>query len=302
MLRIFATVGVICIHAGIGNFFTWANAVFVMISGALWLEKEEINLKILYTKNILRIVTAFVFWSAFYAFFHSVVLPKMTGEYPTGKEMLVMLIQGRYHLWFCYLIVGIYIGLPFWKKIAENEMLLRYFLIVAFVFSFLIPCIQNISKLEWTTAITQIIHWDWAEYVFYFMSGYFLQKHHEMRKNGYALFIYILGIVSVICIVYAWGNSTRALKELSGACLVFVFFINLGDYVSDFRVRRLVEKGSSLCFGVYLIHDFFLTIIRMTITFDGVGGAVCQVIGTFIASLATVWLIRKVPHIGRHIT
>ena len=44
----------------------WGVPVFVMISGALFLGKE-LTLKKLYGKYILRIVTAFFFWSVLYA-------------------------------------------------------------------------------------------------------------------------------------------------------------------------------------------------------------------------------------------
>lgn len=183
LLRILAIIGIICIHAGLGTFFTWCNAMFVMISGALWLSKESIGLKKLYTKNILRIITAFIFWSVFYTLFHAFVLPHITGDHPTVKEILVMLISGRYHLWFCYLIVGIYIGIPFFYKIAENETLLKYFLTVTFFFSFLVPCIQKIPKIEWTEYMTQIINWDWTQYAFCFMPGCFLHTHPSIENS-----------------------------------------------------------------------------------------------------------------------
>ena len=86
ILRILATFAVIIIHVcsqnwnkvapssyewNVFNFFSgisrWAVPIFVMISGTLFLDnRRNINIKKLYTKNILRIITAFIFWSLFY--------------------------------------------------------------------------------------------------------------------------------------------------------------------------------------------------------------------------------------------
>lgn len=303
LLRISATVAVICLHAGLGKFSGWCNIMFVMISGALWLSKKEIDIKKLYTKNILRIIIAFLFWSAFYTFFHTVIFPKVTGEYPTVKEILVMFLEGRYHLWFCFLIVGLYIGLPFWKVISQNEMLLKYFLAVTFVFSFLIPCIQNIPILEWTAWRTQNIHWDWAEYVFYFMLGYFFHTHPLAPKQS--LIIYLTGIVSLISIGYGFGDAFSLLQSLAIACLIFTLFQNIESKM--FQKNSYIEKISVLCFGVYLIHDFFLTVCRMIATsvfhFEiGMGIKICTMLFTLFAGFGSIYLIHKIPHVGKYIT
>lgn len=310
LLRILAIVGIICIHAGMGTFFSWCNAMFVMISGALWLSKETINLKKLYVKNILRIITAFIFWSLFYTFFHSAILPHITGDKFTVKDILVMFLSGRYHLWFCYLIVGIYIGLPFWKKIAENETLLKYFLAVTFVFSFLIPCMQKIPKAEWTVYMTQNLHWDWAEYVFYFVLGYFLHTHRPTKKQSIA--IYAAGIVSLICIALEVGNSFDLLRNVAILCCVFVLFQNVEQIESIISDKeQFITQISNLCFGVYLIHDFFLTIFQLIATsifhfsndFEGnIGIQMCQMLFALLASLGCTYLIRKLPRIGRCIS
>lgn len=298
--------GVICAHAGLSGFYGWCNAMFVMVSGALWLSKKEIDIKKLYTKNILRIITAFLFWSAFYTFFHTVIFPKATGEYLTAKEILVMLLEGRYHLWFCFLIVGLYIGLPFWKVISQNEMLLKYFLAVAFVFSFLIPCIQNIPIMEWTVWRTQNIHWDWAEYVFYFILGYFFHTHRLTKKQS--LIIYMIGIVSLISVGYGFGGAFSLLQGLAIACLIFTLFQNIENHENKmFQKNSYIEKISVLSFGVYLIHDFFLTVSRMIATsvfhFEiGMGIKICVMIFTLFAGFGSIYLIHKIPHVGKYIT
>ncbi len=50
------------------------------------------------------------------------------------------------HLWYCYELIGIYVILPVIKIFTDNakEKILRYVLIVLFVFDFVIPFMGNI--------------------------------------------------------------------------------------------------------------------------------------------------------------
>ena len=53
------------VYSGLARF---AVPIFVMISGALFLDpKKDIPIRKIYSKYILRIVIAFVFWSVVYA-------------------------------------------------------------------------------------------------------------------------------------------------------------------------------------------------------------------------------------------
>ena len=96
LLRILATFGIVVLHVSglpaeyadvnelpwkidisIRILFRWCVPVFFMISGALFLSGErEVSVARLYKKTILRIATCFLFWSAFYAAAHCVIMGK----------------------------------------------------------------------------------------------------------------------------------------------------------------------------------------------------------------------------------
>ena len=69
-----------------GALTRWAVSVYVMISGALFLGRD-VPLRRLYGKNILRIVTAFIFWSLIYS------IAKYF-ELGSSKEALTHFISG----------------------------------------------------------------------------------------------------------------------------------------------------------------------------------------------------------------
>lgn len=304
ILRILATVGVICIHSGLENIFT--VELFIMISGAVWLSKSgAINLKRLYSQNILRIVTAFCFWSSFYAILHALILPHLGWPPLSVKETIVVLIQGRYHLWFCYLIVGIYIGLPFFKLISENECLLKYFLGVTYIFALVVPCLQNIPSLEWTSWMTGIINWGGFLYAFYFMTGYFLLKIQQREKKQVSCVIYLFGIVSVICRWFQVAGEFSVVFLCGRVLMIFLLCREISECCNiGRRICRIIGKGAEMCFGVYLIHDFYLTVYDCFIGKGfglKTGEGIVRAAFAAVVSFGTVWLLRKVPVFRKYI-
>lgn len=148
-LRIFSTFAVIFLHVSAQNWYSasvfstewqilnfydslvrWAVPVFVMISGALFLSKE-ISIRTLYLKHVLRMIIAFVVWSFVYAICQK-------GGYDFSEHK-VMWLAGHYHMWFIPMIIGLYIMIPIIKYIVRDEKITHYFLILAAMFSFLLP-------------------------------------------------------------------------------------------------------------------------------------------------------------------
>lgn len=110
----------------------WSVPIFVMISGALFLGRE-VSISTILKKNVARIATVFLFWSGCYALVYLVF------RHAPLSVVLSQFITGHYHLWFLYMIVGLYLLIPLLRPIVQNEMLMRYFLLLAFIFTFLLP-------------------------------------------------------------------------------------------------------------------------------------------------------------------
>lgn len=83
--------------------------VFLMISGVFFLDNDRnYTLEKLFSKNILRIVTAFIFWSTLYT-----ILNIMSSETLSIKEIITEFINGHYHMWFLFTLVGLYLVVLF---------------------------------------------------------------------------------------------------------------------------------------------------------------------------------------------
>ena len=116
-LRVIATAAVVLLHISIqgwgdvdvqsgqwmvynvwNGLVRWCVPVFVMISGALFLNpKKKVSVYRLWTRNIPRILTAFLFWSVIYALYH---LATRSGW--TGHTFAMAVLTGNYHMWFLF--------------------------------------------------------------------------------------------------------------------------------------------------------------------------------------------------------
>ncbi len=141
-LRVIATIFVIFIHASTGflyridthafdwNYANWINAatrcsvpIFVIISGYLLLKKEEAT-GTFYRKRIPKLVYPFVFWTIVYLvyYFYRYTNFELLSAEKIGAIILDKMLHGaNAHLWYLYMIIGLYLAIPFLRKILINS-------------------------------------------------------------------------------------------------------------------------------------------------------------------------------------
>lgn len=116
----------------------WCVPVFVMISGALFLDpRKELSVQVIWSKYIRHIATAFLFWSVIYAGMDLVRYPRELDLLHQCLDFLIcVLLKPADHLWFVYMIVGLYMITPILRKVvaASSRQELQYWLAVMFLF------------------------------------------------------------------------------------------------------------------------------------------------------------------------
>ena len=356
VLRIISIFSVIIIHVAAMDWYTspidslaWQSVnvyhavtrfcvpVMFMISGALFLSADrEIKLNRLWSKNICRIVMAFVFWSALYAapYWANMIIRHMDIIKSSGvnviSEFYKEILNGHFHLWFLYALLPLYILTPFIRKFINDKKLLQYFLLLSFIFAVLIPTAQAVpfintlispaaAKLNLDVAL-------FSRYSFYFILGYYLSSDalSQAAVQRYIKLIYISGIISTIITIYGTVLISFAEAKASGILLdyltpftacqsaaVFIFikrmFTGGGGINLSLRAGKIIENISELCFGVYLVHDVFNILIRFfkinLYLIEKI--PLCSVLilsfTVFLCSLLTSWLLHKVPVLKRYI-
>ena len=97
--------------------------VLVMISGIFFLDpKRTYSIEKLLKKNVFRLVTAYFFWAFCYALVDA-FLEYRTFHMEFVQSLVKNTFTGRYHLWFVYMMIGLYLLVPILRKIAESEKL-----------------------------------------------------------------------------------------------------------------------------------------------------------------------------------
>ena len=248
----------------------WTVPVFVMISGVFFLAGTQ-SLRQILRKNVLRIVTAFIFWSALYAayayFFNKCAL----------STAVTLFFSGHYHMWFLFMIVGLYLIVPLLRPIAQNETLLRYFLLLALVFNFLLPQLGALLSLfSWPLyssylSLSGMLYYHFTlGFAAYFMLGRYLSRKELSPKA--ARWCYALGVAGLIVTVVMTSYASR---RLDTATVLFYNYDSVGVLLMCLAVfvfaRRhlnfpsLGEKGhariralSRWSFGAYLVHPLFI--------------------------------------------
>lgn len=336
ILRIMATFAVIIIHIAAQNWHKvdinsyewkafniydsiarWSVPVFVMISGALFLNKTQ-SIKKIYKKYILRIITAFGFWSFFYA-----VIAFFNGS--DFKSAIYSFIIGNYHMWFLYMIVGIYIITPLIGEITKNDLLTKYFIIISLLFAVIIPnfistiSIINSNLGDFTQSIINKINLQMVlGYTIYYILGYYLSKKDISRTAS--KFIYYLGGLGFILTIFLTyiisqykGKANGvfydyfSLNVLLESLCVFVVIKKIFKYkIINDKIKNIIYLLSKYSFGVYLIHPFIIDVLNKTININSLSfNAIIAVpivsIIVFCISFLISSILNKIPILKKYI-
>lgn len=323
ILRIIATIAVVAIHVSANNWYTtspasyewnvlnfydsivrWAVPIFVMISGALFLDNDRnIETKKLYTKNILRIITAFLFWSVIYA--------GITVSTNRIEVFIQEIFLGHYHLWFLYMIIGLYMLTPILRKITEDKKTTEYFLIVSIIFTIIIPTIFKHPTLSQMTKILENIDLNFG-YVTYFVLGYYLSKLELSKKSRIIIYISsILGFLITIFGTAIISNNKMIPTNIYNEYYPNVLLESIGVFVLIKNIKfdikpkqaNMIKVLSKYSFGIYLVHDLILTELvkngLTTLTFNPIISVPCIALIVYIISLIISIILNKIPILNK---
>lgn len=343
ILRIVACFAVIIIHVcswylysdinspnwQVFNFYNsivkWSVPIFVMISGALFL-KANYSLEELYKNKILRIFISLCFWSIVYCFYIVYVNKNFDLKFILFS---LITLKGKVHLWFLYMIMGLYILVPFLKKIVEDKFLIKYFLILSLLFTFIIPkLISVISSFQkdgdvlfnnFVLSCNNFNLYFVLGYTSYFILGHFLDTETIDEKNKINI-IYTLGVIGFILTMFLSNIYIHYLGKFDElfydylsfnifleSIFVFVFIKKCFEHFkfSD-KQKNIIIKCSKYSFGAFLVHYLILDILMRFCHFTPISfnplfsvpiiGIIVFVISFFISSL-----LNKIPFLNKYI-
>lgn len=294
--------------------------LFLMISGRFFLDPErEYTFERILTRNVKKLVIAFGIWSFAYAVYACLADLDHNMIHCT-KTFIQQFLTGHYHMWFLFTLVGIYLCVPFLRKITADKKLTGQMLCVAAVFLFILPFLESV--LPFVDDILKVINNNigfglLGAHAFYFVLGYYVSVVCVPQK--WYTISFIVGIGAVIYIVLGTyrlsvqaGSSVQNLYQyetlpvlLESIAVFFLFRKLFEQSVLSNRAERILRRLSAASFGMYLIHDFFNALF---IHVGGLGWTISYVvlipvvsIGIFFVSFLSIEILRRIPVIGTYI-
>jgi surface polysaccharide O-acyltransferase-like enzyme len=329
MTRIIAIIAVIANHTVAQFLFDWnkisiinwwvsdfygavirfAVPVFLILSGYLLLDKQEDD-KIFFFKRFYKVVIPLIAWSIIFMIYKTNYNASIIFSAVFIKEFLDESIY--YHLYFLYIILGLYIITPLLRRILLHASMrdIYYYLIMWVIFT---PIVQLFITFGYNIVVPVEAA---TGYLGYYILGYIIKKEQITSKR-----IYISGILAVISLMgtvvgtYIMTSSTGQLNNsfTNGLTITIVIyssciFILLREILSRLIVAEKWQKTivtiSGATMGIYLIHPIFLSFIL-----NGVFGVhllsekiLSPIISVplvtlllFVLSLMSVLILQKIP-------
>lgn len=281
--------------AAYGAFLRPCVPLFVMISGALLLPVKG-EASVFYKKRIPRVFWPFLIWSVLYNLFPwftgvlglspQVILDffPYSGEEATRQSLSVSLgyiseIPLNFslldvHMWYIYLLIGLYLYLPFfsaWVEKASDKGKLWF--LAAWGITTLLPYYyEYVSPYLWGTC-----SWNSFGMLYYFagFNGYLMLGHYLRKLEWPVSKILAIGIPMFVigfAVTFTGFRHVTSLPEFSDEMLELFFTYNsLNVVMMTAPIFMLVKKVNvrsitiqkalanlTLCgFGIYMVHYFF---------------------------------------------
>lgn len=330
-LKAIAIFGVVVIHTCSYNYsissFNFVSSVFwgslvrasvpifFMCSGALLLAPEyRLNLKKFFSKNVLRIIYAMLFWAMAYKVFHLLALHSLTlvNVFQALKE--VLLFNQEPHLYFLQIILLVYLFLPVTKIITgyADKRQLEYLLLLWFVLGIVFPTVAAFWPFKLLSGIPMQykINETYAA-IGYGLFGYYLKQYTPWNK-----FLCILLAAAGFLLTFGGTclfSSSKAAFDTQffegmsvGVCLMAagIFgFCASSEIPQSSKVAGKFIYLSKSSFCVYLTHMFFL----YTLSYFGIKAAILPtIISTpivagiiFILSLLAYAVLSRIPIVSK---
>lgn len=335
ILRTIACICVIIIHATgeivdhadvFAGEFVFATAInslariavplFVMISGALMLD-ENYNFTVeKQKKHIKKILIFFVFWSVCYCVFFQIIRPIMKNTQISIKDIILNLLTGYHHLWYCFMIIGIYLFLPLfrlWVK-KENKKYIQYFLILAFIFNFFFRQIAEIGVkfTDWFYPVEYIfLNRGYLDYVggfsFYYILGWYI-KNFPPKKTKFlyagGILGYLISSVGSVLLSRALGEQCLTLVSFSPnvalhTAAIFVFAQAHFQKDSHTAISKFTHSIAKYSLGIYGIHELVRVCCSIAFETLKINNSLIivpvSIILTFIISYLACFIMSKLP-------
>lgn len=259
----------------IRSFVSTAVPLFLISSGALMLDPQKtLSTKKLWSKNILRLVVAMLFWALLYKLFYLIGTGNFNFKnvYHSIKEVLVF--NQEFHLYYIHITLLVYAFLPITRAFLKStdDSTLKYFIGLWFILGIVYPTVY----IYWPLNLIHGFPMQWMINMTYSAIGYGVIGYYFTKKPlslKTSIVFTLIGFLSTFVLTYMYTLKYLSLYDhfLGGMHIpvcVFAFGIfNLCKYISTILSKTIISAVvyiSKASFCIYLVHIFVLRIFSFT--------------------------------------
>lgn len=271
----------------------WTVPVFVMLSGAFML-KKNFGVKSLWLERIGHLFFILIFWN-------------VVSEFYIQKAFHISSLRNIffpnfYHLWFLYMLIGLYALLPLLKCVVEQGKEV-YLLTLWFLFEI---CVNTTGVGKSWLGLCNL---QFGDYIGYFVLGHYLYERRQWVKNKPLWPLACLGAAAMAFAI--WQTYTKTLHsgnlytEAYDNLHLYVFLTSVTLFVAfmkleispDGRFSKVIVLLSRCSLGIYLMHPFLINKVKFLIGREPMDAAGLLAVwtGTCLAVTAMTWLLLKIP-------
>ena len=255
----------------------WAVPCFVMVTGALLLDSSKnITYGKVFGKYIPRVLRALVLAVIIFRFL-DVWMNKEKFSGAVLKEIPYKLYTATSwaHLWYLYLVIGLYLLMPAFKKIVDNletkELLILC--IIYFIFVSVGPFINDITGVSTGFYITTN-----SIFPAYLIMGHLIDSERVRIKRSVSVVLILIGFAGIAVLenlnAAAENEQVKSIlsKYLGNYAFIPVIILSIGIFSAfknaaskegkekseDHIIKKLLLSVDKCSFGIYLIHLAFL--------------------------------------------
>jgi surface polysaccharide O-acyltransferase-like enzyme len=298
----------------VGNVFNsfsrFCVPIFLMITGALMFSEKTSLIKF-YLKRLKRVLIPFLFWSCIYIALtlnvnYSTIYELL--DFETFKYVLSLLFAGNqmsFHLWYVYMILGIYLFIPIvgtWVKESSNNELL---IVLTIWITSIILEYSMLKKLN----IQLDLHY-FSGYMGYVLLGYFLFRLNK-KYIYFGFFLIIVGFLTTlfgtyfICLKngqfehFFYENLSINVILLSAG----IFLIIKSESINYLFPKQIISLVAEYSYGIYLSHILVLNLFSQ-LYLDGktLNPILAVPLISFLClfvSMLLIWVLKKIPYLKK---
>lgn len=322
-LKFLAILGIIIIHASyigekslifnisimnVQQFVRWAVPIFLMVSGALLLNKD-IELDIFLKNRLTRIIYPWIFFTCF------IFLIGLNFE---GETIFTT-------YWYSLLIIGVYLVIPIINKFIQNanSKEMNYYVLLIIVASLFNQTFRMLN-LRYSLDIIFFLC-----PISYLILGYYLFNKEFKLKSSYIIYISIFVFIFTSLVKVVWvGNfymdytyTVRSyvdlgIFEILQSASVFLIIkhiyckknrgllLKIRNFLETDHMNQFITSVSRSSYGMYLTQNLFInkTLLPLLSTWSLTRKEVCLAIlivsiSVFIISWIITLIFSRIPYL-----